>query len=536
MGKKQHQKDKLYLTTTEWGLFYGGKKATQDTGENSKFRRLPFFCCSLSLQPFEHPYCTPAGVIYDLFNIQKFLKKYGRDPATGEKLHSKDLIKLNFFKNQAGKYHCPTTFKVFNENTHIVAIRTTGNVFCYDAVERLNIKPGHWKDLVSDEPFVRKDIITIQDPSNLDKFNMANFYHLRQNLKLVDEEEEAARKDPRYNLNAVNSATKAVLDELESTYKPPEKTVDAKPKADSINAAHYSTGRVAASFTSTAMVPETEHEAAIIDEDVIRYERVKKKAYVRLTTSHGNLNLELHSDMVPKTCENFVKHCLNGYYNNTVFHRSIRNFMIQGGDPEGTGKGGESIWGAPFNDEFRVNLTHSGRGILSMANAGPNSNKSQFFILYRSAPHLNRKHSVFGRVVGGLDTLDKMEHIETDADDRPVEEIKILECQVFVNPYDEVDQMLKSEREAAKQKEEDEKKKAAAKLKSSKSQDSAPKVFGTGVGKYIIPDPGKRQLEEKRESEKKKPKLEELSETEKKRMQKLEKLAAGKTSFNWGTF
>ena len=94
---------------------------------------------------------------------------------------------------------------------------------------------------------------------------------------------------------------------------------------------------MAASFTSTAMIRETKHEAAVIEEDIVRYDRVKKKGYVRLTTNMGPLNFELHCEYAPKTCENFIKLCQKGYYDGTKFHRSIRHFMIQGGDPLGTG-------------------------------------------------------------------------------------------------------------------------------------------------------------------------------------------------------
>lgn len=94
--------------------------------------------------------------------------------------------------------------------------------------------------------------------------------------------------------------------------------------------------------------------------------------------------------------------------------------MIQGGDPTGTGRGGESIWGKPFKDELHSKLVHSGRGVVSMANSGPHSNGSQFFILYKSANHLNFKHTVFGMVVGGLTTLATMEKVPTDDDDRPL--------------------------------------------------------------------------------------------------------------------
>ncbi|KAJ0035781.1 hypothetical protein Pint_25928 [Pistacia integerrima] len=110
-------------------------------------------------------------------------------------------------------------------------------------------------------------------------------------------------------------------------------------------------------------------------------------------------------------------------------------FMIQGGDPTGTGKGGELIWGNPFIDEVNSKLLHSGRGVVSMANSGPHTNGSQFFILYKSANHFNFKHTVFGGVGGGLISLVVMEKVPIDDNDRPLEKIKITSVTLFVNPY-----------------------------------------------------------------------------------------------------
>lgn len=103
----------------------------------------------------------------------------------------------------------------------------------------------------------------------------------------------------------------------------------------------------------------------------------QKKGYVQIVTSLGAMNIELFANFVPKTCENFIELCERKYYNNTKFHRLIPNFMVQGGDPTGSGRGGESIFGKPFEDEFHPKLSHNGPGILSMANAGKNTNKSQ---------------------------------------------------------------------------------------------------------------------------------------------------------------
>ncbi|CAL8091312.1 unnamed protein product [Calicophoron daubneyi] len=443
MGKKQHQKDKLYVTCTEWSTLYGGKRATESS---RRFKRLPFYCCSITFQPFNTPYCTKEGIIFDLENILPFVKKHGINPVTGKKMKISELIKLNFHRNSDGKYHCPVTFKVFNENTHIVAIKVTGNVYSFEAVQRLNIKSNNYLDLLTSEPFTKEDIITIQDPSQLEKFNISAFYH-------VQHKEEERDGSSVVVIRQLNQETKETLAELPKEMKVPDYMYSNKPlkadgqkKRDSFNTATYSTGKAAASLTSTVMEPVTKLEPAILEDDVVRYNYVKKKGYVSLVTSHGKLNLELHCDLVPKTCENFIRLCESGYYNDTVFHRLIRYFIIQGGDPSGTGFGGESIWGKPFADEFRPNLTHDSRGVVSMANSGPNTNQSQFFITFRTCKQLDKKHTVFGKVVGGLETLGKVEMIETDKDDKPLEEIRILNCEIYVDPFKEVEEMLAKER------------------------------------------------------------------------------------------
>ncbi|XP_076023616.1 RING-type E3 ubiquitin-protein ligase PPIL2 [Genypterus blacodes] len=489
MGKRQHQKDKMYITCTEYTHFYGGKRPDIP---QMNFKRLPFDHCSLSLQPFEYPVCTPEGVVFDLLSIVPWIKKYGTNPISGEKLEVKALIKLNIAKNSDGKYHCPVLYSVFTNNSHIVANKVSGNVFCNEAVEQLNIKTKTFKDLLTDEPFTRRDLIVLQDPTNLDKFNVSNFFHVKNNLKVLDPDEEKAKLDPGYRLRTTNLETRETLAELYKDYKGDQllastmKEKQAK-KTDKLNAAHYSTGRVSASFTSTAMTPATTHEADAIADDTVRYRYVKKKGYVRLHTNKGDVNLELHCDKVPKAGENFIRLCKKGYYDDTVFHRSIRNFMIQGGDPTGTGTGGESAFGKPFIDEFRPNLSHTGRGVLSMANSGPNTNKSQFFITFRSCPYLDRKHTVFGRVVGGFEALTAMENVEADPKtDKPKSEIKLLNATVFVDPYEEADAQIAAEREKEIQREQEERDQVNMRAEKA-SKDQAPKTFKQGVGKYINP-------------------------------------------------
>ncbi|KAL7642727.1 UNVERIFIED_CONTAM: hypothetical protein RMT77_007292 [Armadillidium vulgare] len=482
MGKKQHQKDKMYLTTTEWSNFYGGYKASSHTGANANFRRLPLTHCALSLQPFEHPYCDKDGNMFELEALLPFLKKFKVNPVTGKLLNEKDLVKLHFHKSNSGEYHCPVLYKPFTNNSHVVCIQTTGNVFSYEAVEQLNIKASNWKELLTDEPFTRADIIILQSSDNVDKFNISKFHHIKQELKIEDEELVKSRTDSSLRLKNVSQDAKMILEEFERTYKDEDVSEEKEEKiADAFNSAHYSTGKVAASLTSTTMDIETEHKPAVLDDTVVRYKRVKKKGYVSLTTNFGILNLEVYCDTVPKTSENFIRLCESGYYNNVKFHRSIRHFMLQGGDPTGTGTGGDSFWGGTFKDEIKQNLSHKGRGVLSMANSGPNTNKSQFFITYRSCAHLDGKHTIFGRVVGGLATLSAIEAIETDNKDRPIEDIIIEGTSVFVNPFAEADEELANEREEALKRAREEESNNAKKLKS----EVPIKVYRSGVGRFL---------------------------------------------------
>ncbi len=147
-------------------------------------------------------------------------------------------------------------------------------------------------------------------------------------------------------------------------------------------------------------------------------------------TTLGNVELTLRPDVAPKTCENFLALVAKGYYDGIVFHRVIRNFMIQGGDPTGTGSGGQSIWGASFKDEFNPNLKFDKPGLLAMANRGPNTNGSQFFITTALPPWLNMKHTIFGEVTSGYDVVKKMESSPTLPGDRPATPIKILKAYV----------------------------------------------------------------------------------------------------------
>src|SRR5215470_10997815 len=149
---------------------------------------------------------------------------------------------------------------------------------------------------------------------------------------------------------------------------------------------------------------------------------MKPGTYAHFDTSMGKFTIELFEQQVPNTVGNFVKLAEKNFYDGVIFHRVIDGFMIQGGDPTGTGRGGP---GYQFADEFRPDLKHTSEGILSMANAGPNTNGSQFFITLGPTPHLDNRHSVFGEVTQGMEVVRRIGSTPTGRQDRPVKDVVI---------------------------------------------------------------------------------------------------------------
>ncbi len=147
----------------------------------------------------------------------------------------------------------------------------------------------------------------------------------------------------------------------------------------------------------------------------------------RFKTEKGDIVVELYADRAPRTVENFVNLARAGFYDGTTFHRVIGGFMAQGGDPTGTGTGGP---GYQFGDEFDPSLRHDSAGTLSMANAGPGTNGSQFFLTYGPTPHLDNKHSVFGQVVSGMDVVNKIARVPTSRD-RPNQDVVLEQVEIY---------------------------------------------------------------------------------------------------------
>ncbi|KAJ4416119.1 cyclophilin peptidyl-prolyl cis-trans isomerase Cyp8 [Neurospora sp. IMI 360204] len=481
--------DKLYITHSEWsssdayGASTGANAGARAQRRGANFKKLPFNFCAASLQPFKNPVCTPDGTIFDVEVIGSWLEKHKTNPVNGEPLSAKDLIKLNFARNgdttdsdeNKGDLIDPVTFKVFTDNTHIVAIRhgSYANVFAWETVERMNIKAKMWRDLVDDEEFGRRDIITLQDPQNVSASrDLSQFKYLQDGQDaILTKEQEEQRKGGSVNIEAlgrvgekvlrakeaveraraarqaggadVNRLTQALTTTSTGTNNKPTVARQSliQERKRPANAATYTTGLSAASFTSTGLTPSTSGALALLSDEQYLLKpshRIKTKGYVRMETNLGPLTLELLPEFAPKAVWNFLRLSEKGYYRDVAFHRSIRNFMIQGGDPSGTGRGGSSIWGKNFEDEFEGPMTHSTRGIVSMANKGKNTNSSQFFITYRPASHLDRKHTIFAKVIEGQETtLTAMENVPTDGSDRPLNKIVIKDVVVLIDPFAE---------------------------------------------------------------------------------------------------
>lgn len=495
MGKHKHSKDKVYKTVSE---LKSQHDRNNDLERSYLHRRLRFDSCCLSLsaissQPYglvdESQFCY----VFERDLILQFLEKFRVNPITGLKITKNDLIPLQFHKNDEGQYHCPVTFKIFNQHSKIVANKKSGNVFSFEAYQQLNLKANHLKDLLTDEPFQRSDIVTIQDPIiAADKWNVVEFYYVKQNMKLSGEDSTVRVKglDESSILKSSLVEAKRRASSLNQTHERifgPMKTDqdldEDGEKLDKINSANHSDGRLARSVTSTVMPVTCSQTPEILNKQQILYPRIKKKGYAQLVTNFGTLNLELYCDRTPRACHNFLLLASRGYYDNVCFHRLLKNFIIQGGDPTGTGKGGQSAWGEPFGNECFADLKHEGRGVLAMANSGPNSNKSQFYITLKGVwDHLDGKHTIFGRVVGGEDTLSRIEDVEVDKNDKPKKEIKIIRVVKHFDPFEELELALDKERESG-----------SSKKKSSEiADDMPPKKLRAGVGAYMILDKPKK--------------------------------------------
>ena len=404
-----------------------------------------------------------------------------------------DLIVLNMNRDEStGQWMCPVLNKPFTNRTKVVAIRdgknkNEANVYSYEAYYELNIKAKNYLDLVTGHKFNKDtDVIILQDIENAEHCRLRdiqNFSHIR-NLR----EENNSRQQQNQqsggggvsggdNVRYIVTATR-IMEKLDKEKRKRERAAEEQARKlmkspssmdgndddnddtgkegkisiytdELLTSIHQTSGKASGSLTSTTMDITRENDARLATQDEIidsqceQLRKLKKKGMVRMFTNRGAMDIELHCDIVPRTTMNFILLAKKGEYDGSEFHRSIPNFMIQGGKKKSSGvvkKGseGSSIWDKPFPDEFDDRITHTGSGIVSMANSGPGTNGRQFFITYKSCAHLNRKHTVFGKVVGGIEVLRRLEQVPTeDETDRPLETLKIESIEIIDNPVDE---------------------------------------------------------------------------------------------------
>eukprot|EP00629_Pelagomonadales_sp_RCC1024_P000624 CAMPEP_0119281320 /NCGR_PEP_ID=MMETSP1329-20130426/24473_1 /TAXON_ID=114041 /ORGANISM="Genus nov. species nov., Strain RCC1024" /LENGTH=548 /DNA_ID=CAMNT_0007281929 /DNA_START=190 /DNA_END=1833 /DNA_ORIENTATION=- len=487
MGKNQHSKDRMFVTATEHARGEGGYKKKVERGMTGA---LPFESCALTLLPFQHPCCARDGILFDALALLPFAKARGRSPATGAPLAVKDVIRLKMAKNMDGQWHCPVTCKVFTNHSRVCAVATTGNVYSYEAVKELCLKrPPPLLDLLDSTPFKKEDLIMLHDPDDKElvkKRDLSSFWHLAEerakraaqingskpedHIK-TNAGDQAVLKEARRNVAARDEKRLALeAERLKASLapdRPENKGLTAAflrccqlgaTTAEVTGGSLLTSGATSGSFTSSALTVSTTAALRPATRDELQQARWKllrglgKKGYCRLVTSHGDLNVEVHCDMVPRAAENFLGLCAAGYYDGAPFHRVVKHFVAQGGDPTGLGTGGESLWGARFADEFDSRLVHDQRGVLAYANDGKDRNRSQFYCTFKSCQHLDNKHTVFGRLVGGQDTLAKIERVAVDESDdhRPKGDgVKILSTAVFVDPTIEADELFEAKLKAA---------------------------------------------------------------------------------------
>lgn len=423
MGKNT---DKLFITHSEWSgkdlhAATGGKLSGPNRQLSAQASAMPFWTCSISQQPIDKGcgVCDGQGHVFDIKNILPYIARQGINPVTGEQLKREDLIRLEITEEPGNEdsYIDPVTYKHFQRLTDAVVIKTSGQVYFAKTIKDMCLKTGNLEDLVTGKGFGKNDII-----------------HLKGGVGVLKKSEGMLKREMEEQEAQVAKRTKIKEDEKLEDLESANQTVSSS----------LTTHHMAASATSTAVsVATTSKFQTIPLEQLLVPKRFEGPGYAVIETNVGSLNVELWSKYSPKAVYNFVYLAKQGYFNGISFHRNIKHFMIQGGDPSGTGRGGPQTRtafpnNAPFKDETNSPYKFDSRGLLAMANKGKNTNTSQFFITYGSKlPHLDGKHTIFGKVVGGVAYLDDMERAPVDSSDRPKKGITIQEVRILLDPFEE---------------------------------------------------------------------------------------------------
>eukprot|EP01061_Rhynchopus_euleeides_P024472 TRINITY_DN3942_c0_g1_i1.p1 TRINITY_DN3942_c0_g1~~TRINITY_DN3942_c0_g1_i1.p1 ORF type:complete len:565 (+),score=257.89 TRINITY_DN3942_c0_g1_i1:41-1735(+) len=531
MGRRT--KDQPFVRARE---VEGGVGDTHNPGDGPRgsHQLLPYDYCALTFMPIDDGVFLENGLCFERDALLKYIRDHSKNPIDGSELTEGKVYPLKLRKNDAGNYFCPVSEKEFSIHSHIVAIRTTGNVYMHDIVDQLNIKAKDYTDLVFGTPFKRTDIIVLQDPKTMwDKRNAAKFYH----TKSADAQKAQLQA---LRLKEDNMRTSTAVGDKAGDLDPsdPEYARDLRARQAIARDIENNARFAAAGFTSTGKTPYAKDEQKTLTQDQVVEEKVFEEfrsmcaapgserhhdATVELDTSLGVIQMKVHCGVCPKTAYNFLALAERDYYSGTVFHRVVRDFVMQGGDPTGTGTGGTSCWGGTFGDEIFGRFKHDKKGIVSMANSGRDSNGSQFFITLAPAPFLDGKHTVFGMVTAGLDVLDKANSTPTDpGTECPSTPIVLKGVRVLQSPFtalrerfaDEVDPVKRAQRAAAEKKRHEDGQQRGSWF--SGQQTPLPNQESTAVGKYLTLPAGdkKGKKEKKDKKEKKKRKRDDEAETD----------------------
>lgn len=308
--------DKLFVTPSEHSGVYGQHGASTGARRGDASVVVPFYMCALTHEAWKTPACLPdEGLVYERANLERFLDKYGVSPATGRPAKREEVRELHIGRNERGNLYDPVSCKELTDHSHLVAVRPTGNVFLYDTVQQLNLKPKMLRDLVDDTPFTKRDLITLQDPHDPDRRTMQKMHRTYPRRSRVDVQNglTLASTDRADEVNMSTGSTRALLSKVRQQTAPDEAAAGAaagdaggSTPARAPRLSNLSTGRTAASFTSTSLTPRTKTERIAVDEEAAMFEHVasatkRPKALVRLTTNFGALDVELHVDKAPRT-------------------------------------------------------------------------------------------------------------------------------------------------------------------------------------------------------------------------------------------
>jgi peptidyl-prolyl cis-trans isomerase-like protein 2 len=473
MGKKRCQKDRLYLTAKELRENFGLNKI-----ESHKYsRNLPFFHCAISMKPFKYPVCTKDGIIFDILNIIPYIQKYGKHPITGEILDLNDLIKLNFCKLNDDEFYCPILQTAFTSRTHIVAIRTSGNVYCYEAINQLHLKTKSMQDLKSGESFKKSDLITIQNPSHkateINQIELPinafiNYENLkckkRGNLVFSENSNFDIKQDLSKYKNRTWIETSACESSLlnfrpgASTWNTDKLTVEeqGEKKTKKITKRQHhvrvkeilekrsickiielSTNVSSLSFTSTVISRPTNNLIPNKNERQLKrlQRKPKIKGYVKLRTNIIDLDMELNCETAPKTCDLFLIMCQTGSCDNIIIKKCNENFMIKSSKIRGNIAANELIVSYLSNDAPDKLANHKQRGLISLSKIEFNLENPHFCILLKPAHHFNNDHIVFGKIVSGLETIDTIGNPITNLSCESLTHIRVIGVDILLDPF-----------------------------------------------------------------------------------------------------